>query len=310
VSYRRILLLEKLLSSENLRLMRWLYQPILAVSLLAACAVPLYSEPLALVTSVHGTVTVTNEPAPRPVRLLEWLEDGAIVATGKDSSAVVIFADGQRCEVGPLSQMRVSPQGPRRISGAVATLPASAPMPPLPAMAPGQSDSDRIGALRFQRAYTVDDLFPADPDTVLPDHAVLRFRAVEGATAYNVDVRDDNHRAVFQAHSVSNEIPLPAGTLKAGQHYQWSVSTVSKFRNYGQTEFSTLSEATLANRAAFRQAVNGTDRDSALARVGVDRRLGLLAEARDQLRQLLANSPAQSPDAAELTALLREIDPQ
>jgi hypothetical protein len=270
------------------------------------------SQQIAVVTGLQGAATVTAaQGAQHSIHLLEWLEVSSTVTTAKDAHIVLVFADGQRCEIAPSSKVSVTPQGPRRISGDIHTLPPLPPMPPLPAIASGQVDSDRVGALRL-RSHAVEDLYPADPNTVLPDHAVLRFRPVAAGATYVVDLRDAANKQVFHAKSTANEINVPAGSLKAGQHYHWSVSALVSF-HYGQAEFDTLSESTLANRATYRSAhqnaMSGAERDSILARLAVDRSLGLLIEVRDQLRTIVEQSPGDQPFQDLLKEIERTLQP-
>jgi hypothetical protein len=275
----------------------------IAAFTLAVCTVSLYGQQLAIVTGLQGDATVTGtEGAQHSAHLLEWLEAGWTLTTPKGARAVLVFSDGQRCEIPASSKVSVTPQGPQRITGTVRILPALPPMPPLSAMAPGQVNSDRAGAIRM-RSHEVENLYPADPYAVLPDHAVLRFRPIEGAATYQVYLRDAANKVVFHKTSTGNEIAVPAGTLVAGQRYGWSVTALPS-HHYGQTEFFTLSKATLENRAAYRSAVAGTDQDSMLARLAVDRGLGLLVEVRDQLRTAVE----QSPNDQSLQDLLKETE--
>jgi hypothetical protein len=275
----------------------------IAAFALAGCVLSLYGQQVAVVTELQGDATVTGtEGAQHSVHLLEWLEAGSTLTTPKGTRAVLVFSDGQRCEIGASSKASVTPQGPQRITGTVRTLPALPPMPPLSAIAPGQVNSDRAGALRL-RSHEVEDLYPADPYAALPDHTVLRFRPIEGAATYEVYLVDAANKRVFHKTSPGNEIAVPSGTLVAGQRYHWSVTALPS-HHYGQAEFFTLSKATLANRAAYRDAVAGSDRDAMLARLAVDRGLGLLIDVRDQLRTAVEQSPNDQP----LQDLLKETE--
>jgi hypothetical protein len=276
----------------------------MAALFFVSCAASLHSQQLAIVTGLEGGATVTGAQGERHLlHLLDWLDAGSTLTTPKDARAVLVFADGKHCEIAASSEVRITPQGPQRITGAVRTLPALPPMPPLPAIAPGQVKSDRAGAVLF-RSHDVEDLYPADPNTVLPDHVVLRFRLVEAGVKYIVDLRDTAHNQVFHTETTSNEIAVPSGVLEAGQRYRWSVTALSRLHHYGQAEFSTLQAATLASRAAYRNAVAGDDRDSTLARLAVDCGLGLWIEARDQLRTAVEQSPNNQP----LLDLLKEAE--
>ena len=134
---------------------------------------------------------------------------------------------------------------------------------------------------------------------------MLRFRPIAGAAAYGVYLVDAAaNKRVFHTTSTTNEIVVPSEIiLVAGQRYRWSVTALPS-HHYGQAEFFTLSQATLANRLAYRDAVTGADRDSMLARVAVDRGLGLLIEVRDQLRTAVE----QSPSDHMLQDLLKETE--
>jgi hypothetical protein len=264
----------------------------------------LYGQQLAVVTELQGDATVTGtEGAQHSVHLLEWLEAGSTLTTPKGARAVLVFSDGQRCEIPASSKVSVTAQGPQRITGTVRTLPPLPPMPPLSAIAPGEVNSDRAGAVRF-RSLDIVDLYPADPNTVLLDHVVLRFRPIAGAATYDVYLLDAAaNKQVFHTTSTTNEIVVPSGILVAGQRYNWNATALPS-HHYGHAEFFTMSKATLANRSAYRDAVTGTDQDSMLARLAVDRGLGLLIEVRDQLHTALE----QSPGDQMLQDLLKETE--
>jgi hypothetical protein len=132
---------------------------------------------------------------------------------------------------------------------------------------------------------------------------VLRYKAP--AAAYRVEILDDSGNMIYQTESASAEVAVPAGTLHAGVHYSWRLrASDSSGTIRDRAEFTTLSDDDAARRAAFVAGFPERDADTLELLAQVDLRLGLLLDARDELRDAMANSTHSD----RVEKLLREIE--
>lgn len=288
--------------SRTLQCRIFVEQAIVVCSL--SIVLPLHAQN-AIVTELKGQATRAVDSHPEaPAHLLDWLPAGATFQTLSDAHAVLVFSNGKRWELNASTKVRISAKGVEKIAGKLHQLPALTPLPPLPAMAPGQVDSSRAGATMW-RSPVITGLFPHSPFLVLPDHVVLRFTPLKDASAYDIVILDEQEKPVYRSKAApGDEIEVPAGTLLPGRVYHWRVSTRTGRMPYiGEAHLLTLGAAKLAERSRYLAASSSTDRDAAMARVSVDRQLGLLLEVRDQLRAAL-----KQQDDEDLRALLKDTE--
>jgi hypothetical protein len=265
------------------------------------------SGPAAVVASLTGPATLKIDGAPaKAVHLFDWVDPGTTVEAGAGGRLVLAFANGRRYELGANAKLLAGKDGPKSTTGAVREL---EPLPPMP-LAGIQNQTDaaaRSAAIRVRGSNAIKNLYPRQEFRALADHVVLLFSPC-GAASYNVELEDESGNSIFHVQTASPKVNVPPGVLKPNTRYYWRVRAVGIMPRRGEAEFTTLSETEAAERAAFQAAVAQTDSDS-LALIGmVDSKLGLLTEAREELRAALALSPENVSLRGFLHGIERQLD--
>jgi hypothetical protein len=161
------------------------------------------------------------------------------------------------------------------------------------------------------RGEGIEGIYPGRGATALASAVVLRFRNVEGARRYRIEVGDGAGTVVYSTETESTKLSLPADALRPGMSYHWSVSTMNRPgpMAQGEAEFTTLDADTARAREELRLLVEKTGSEELTALLaGVDRELGLLAEARAELQSALRAAPMDTALAEALTALERHME--
>src|SRR5262245_17336500 len=165
------------------------------------------------------------------------------------------------------------------------------------------------GAVRI-RAERIAGLYPRHGTATLAGATVLRFAPVQGAAKYRIEVQDRHGTLVFAAETADSPVRLPPGALQPGRRYDWTVRTLERAGPVAQGDesFATLPAQQAAAREALRQALEKEGSAGALALLAeIDRSLGLLAEAHEELRAAAQASPGDTRLAAELAELERQL---
>jgi CHAT domain-containing protein/tetratricopeptide (TPR) repeat protein len=258
------------------------------------------ADPVALVYALAGEATVSLPAAePRPLRLFDRLPAGADITAGPGCRLELAFANGLRYELRQGARARLGRTDLTSRSGSVHPLPTVPPLPRLAAAAAGEAGPE-AGAVRI-RAETVDGLYPHGGAAALAGAATLRFVPVSGAGTYQVEVQDRQGEVVFATRTADSEVAVPAGILRPGRRYGWSVRTVERVGPvaHGKADFVTLAERDSEAREALRAALAREGDGAAWALLAaVDESLGLLVEARDGLLAAAAGPPVRCPYTA------------
>ena len=248
----------------------------------------LQAQPVAVIARAEGRATMaTAEHRTAPAHGLEWLNAGTILETSPGARLVLAFANGRRYELGPGARVTITAEGPVGVSGGVRELEKLPPMPKMPVINV-VSGAAAMGGMRVRPLDSVRLLFPRSRLSTLPEHTVLRFTGEDGAR-YKVEVTDRAGKSLYEAEAAAGAVNVPAGALRPGQFYVWSVRRVGG-EVLGQTTFSTASEETIARRAEFRAAVTDADEDSLVLLAAMDAQLGLFDEAQAELRNAIPRS--------------------
>ncbi|MFI5118446.1 MAG: hypothetical protein ACHP8B_17295 [Terriglobales bacterium] len=140
-------------------------------------------------------------------------------------------------------------------------------------------------------------MYPRFDTKSLPDHTILRFDPVPGASRYAVKLVEESGHSVFDVETQLTAIAVPASVLRPGSRYHWEVHTVERTGplKQGEEEFSTLSEDDIQQRAALHAALQKQNDAASLALIAdVDQRLGLWMEAREEFQSAIAKAPTDS----------------
>jgi hypothetical protein len=267
---------------------------------------------IAVVFSISGNVAVVALSGEKGrVELFDLLQAGSVIEVGPGSKVKIAYANGSRYALEDGTKATIATGGPQVSAGKVSPLESVPPLPHLVALANAAGTRSAVTRIRGG-PDRIGNLYPFADSAALPEDAVLRFTPFEGATRYRVEVEDDSGRTVLDAETESSVLAVPAGVLRPGARYYWSVRTVERIgpTMRAEREFSTLPEEDIRRRAALRSVlVKAGDPESLAFLAAIDRRLGLLLEAREEFKAALMKSPtdvALQKAVSEIDALFTE----
>jgi hypothetical protein len=249
---------------------------------------------VAIVCAVTGTASVTAPTKQRKtIRLFEWVSAGSVISVAGGSKLTLVFASGARYELGEIAQVTVGAIAVTSRSGPVHELDRVAPFHALAPIAESSRAGSEYAAVRI-RGTAITHLYPDSGATTLADSTVLRFRPLQDASRYSVEIRTANGARVFQVETQSPIVSVSPGVLKPGARYFWDVRTLDRVSQVarGEAEFVTVSDEPARARAALRESLPSAGDAASLALLAeMDRSLGLLVEARDGFRAAIAKAP-------------------
>lgn len=263
------------------------------------------AEPAAIVYGLKGGATLGAPASKRPLQLFAWIPAGETIEVAAGSTVALAFSNGTRYELGPSSSARLGKSELESQVGSVRRLPSVPPLPHIDRIVEDAAVGSRAGALRI-RGRSSSTLYPSPGTTSIADATTLRFEPVAGATQYRVEVTDGTGKAIFQKETSSTSLPIPAGLLKPGSRYGWTRRALDRNETVqsAHSQISTLDAAAQSSRAALRKSLGPAGDPTSFALLaGVDRNLGLLWEAREELRQAVAQSPRNKDLRDALTRL-------
>jgi hypothetical protein len=277
---------------------------LLAVPL--AAAVP--RQPVAIIYHISGeALGIVPGRSPGPLRLFDRLPSESTLELAAGSRLALAFVTGKRYELSGPARVTLGRGDLAARSRGVRTL---APVPPLPSLSP-IAEEDRpgstAGAVRI-RSEMITALYPRHGVVVLAAETYLRFQPVTGTMEYLIEVQDDQGQTVFRANAASPPVKVPAGRLRAGHHYEWTVRTQDRpgALARGEAELVTLSQGAARMRDEARRILTIEGPRSLPLLAEIDHGLGLLLEAREDLRMALDGEPANPA----LREALAEIEMQ
>jgi hypothetical protein len=242
-------------------------------------------EPAAgVLESVSGTATVTYpDRHSARAQVFDWLTPGTLIQTGPAARVLIVLENGQRYELSKSSRARLEKGSLHRIAGNLRPLPALAAMPKLAAIADTLSTT-RGGVVRI-RGPKLKHCYPVANAAILSSRPVLTFEPIPAVTSYLIEIENDEGTVIHRTQSSGTPVTLAAGILKPGSKYYWEVRGVVSEADGPQcgAGFSVLPLEDETRRAALETAVRKAgDPDSLALLAEIDRRLGLLREARDE----------------------------
>jgi hypothetical protein len=264
---------------------------------------------VAIVCSLTGTAQLlVPSGEKKALQLFDWLQADSVIQVGPASRVLVTYLDGSRYALTEGNRATIAPGGPEGSAGNVSRLDSVPALPRLAALTNTAGTHPAASRIRGG-PDRIRNLYPFADSAALPEETVLRFTPVEDASRYRVEIEDDTGRTVLDAETQSTTIGVPAGILRPGVRYRWRVKTVERMGPAlrAESEFSTLPEEDIRRRSVLRKAlVKMNEADSLALLAEIDRRLGLLLQAREEFRVALARSPA---DAA-LQTTISELEKQ
>ena len=236
------------------------------------------SSPVALVIEVHGTVWADVDGRKAPARTFDWFTAGTALSTEDGSTAVVVFENGARVQLGERARIRVTANGPAQTKGLVRTL---APVPPLPRVSAVtlEGPATRINAVRV-RGDAIAQLHPNDA-AVLADRTQLRFEPAREFGSYAIAIEREDGTIAFETTTSAAVVDVPAQVLQPGARYYWRVAAQDPLGRVvrGSARFVTLTSEQWARREALRQHLEFSPSNLAFL-TAIDRSLGLVPDVR------------------------------
>jgi hypothetical protein len=263
-------------------------------------------EPVAIIYRITGEA-LRAAPGRRPVHLFDRLPAETTLELAPGSRLALAFATGKRYELSGPARVTLGKGDLAAKSGGVRPLPSVPPLPHLAAIAEDEKPGPTAGAVRI-RAERIAGLYPRRGVAALAAGTVLRFQPVIGAGKYRIEVQDGRGRTVFRTDAESPPVKVPAGTLRAGHRYSWMVRTLDRPGAVarGETDLVTLSKDAARTREQARETLESEGAGSLPLLAEIDHSLGLLLEAREDLRTALDGEPANPA----LREALAEIEMQ
>ncbi len=269
-------------------------------------------EPVALIYQISGGAQrIAPDHSLKPLRLYDRLPAGATLELPSGSRATLAFATGRRYELTGPARATLGPEDLASKSGGVKAL-VSLPPFRLEPIAASDHPGRTPGAILI-RGERITGLYPCRGTAALAGATVLLFKPVPGAMEYRIEVQDRQGQTVFQADAQSSPVEVPAGMLHSGRRYWWTVRTLDRPGPVarGDGEFVTLSEDVARAREETWEVLKPEGPGSLPLMAEIDHSLGLLLEARDELRTALDRGPANPAlreALAEIEAQLEDVD--
>jgi len=267
------------------------------------------TPPVAIVLSLTGGASVAPPLEAKRTSLMpfDWLPPGAQIEVEPGSRLTLVLSNGNRYELVGRSKAVLTSSELRGPPGLLKRLDPVPPMARITALAPRERPGTRSGALRLraEAALRIAELHPRAGCTTLADRTVLSYSPIPGAV-FKVEVEEESGRTILEAETRSSSVQVSPGILRPGERYYWKVWTLGGTRPAARAEgdFRTLAAEDTERRAALKAALEEAGDVDSLALVAeIDRRLGLLLEARDAFRALAARFPAHAPTRRALDEL-------
>ncbi|HEX6899049.1 MAG TPA: hypothetical protein VF789_05020 [Thermoanaerobaculia bacterium] len=208
------------------------------------------SKPIALVYSLTGKASQGRHP----VRLFDRLPSGAALKLDQGSRLELAFVNGRRYELGEGARVTLGTGDLSYRTGPVRPLPSVPPLPRLAPIAAVDRPGAKAGAMRI-RAEEITGLYPDNEAATLAGATILRFNPIDGGLKYRVEVQDLQGNKIFEVETTASSVNIPAGVLRPGTRYGWTVRTIDREGPVaqGKADFVTLS-ADLERRLPYLQS--------------------------------------------------------
>lgn len=197
----------------------------------------------------------------RSVSRFDWLAAGTTLRVGKRARAWVALNSGRRFELREGATLTLAADGTPDPKGQVVSLP---PVPPLPRFSRQARSPGSEGFGDPVRNAEKPALHPSGSESSVAHETVLRFPWPAGRKDVSVSVENERGEVLFQVPASRDRAPVPAGVLKHGRTYWWSVTNGSgqQLEAYGQAKFHTVDEDVVRFRDELKRRASHPDEGS------------------------------------------------
>jgi hypothetical protein len=167
-------------------------------------------------------------------------------------------------------------------------------LPPIPKFVPIAAGGAEVPGATAIRGPRMKSLYP-NRVPAIASQVKLRYAPVPDVSNYSVILQNAEGTVLLRLSTTAISVDVPADMLKPGVSYAWRVRAlgVGGLLGEGRASFVTLSKDDLDHRAAFAEAMKSEDESMRLALLaGVDRQIGLLADACGELEHALELKPS------------------
>jgi hypothetical protein len=249
---------------------------------------------VAVVASLSGEAGAVSpgSQTSTAIHTFDWLDAGVRIEVRAKSTMRLILRNGRAYELGAGANATVDKDALSISNPPVRELNRLPPMPQIAALPTNAPDTS--GAAPIRGGTILKGLYP-DHAPAIASHVTLSFAPVPDALNYSVIVEDEMGNILLRVTTPLTKVDVPADALGPGSLYAWRVRAfaASGVVGEGSAEFVTISKDELDRRAAFAQAINAEGDAMGLALIaGVDREIGLLADACDEFEAALLLRPS------------------
>ncbi len=267
-------------------------------------------QPVAIIYELEGEALRKGPGgSTQPVELLDHLAAGTSVELTAGSRLALGFITGRRYEISGPARATLGQGDLAARSGGVRPLPSVPPFPRLAPIVKTGHPGLRAGAVRI-RGERITGLYPHGGAAVLPGEVLLCFQPVTGVGRYRIEVQDDQGRTLFREDSTSPPVKVPAGMLRAGVDYPWTVRTLDRPGAVarGAARLVILDEEAARTREETREILAAEGPGSLRLLAEIDAGLGLWREAHEELTAALEAEPEESSSIQALQDALAAIE--
>jgi hypothetical protein len=276
-----------------------------------------------LTVAISGTFS-TSPSVPSPDGTVACVSTGMTVITEDRGRVLILALDGNlyeargRAEIQVMRDDVIARQGDIRL---LVRLPRTPKLISVSQLPPQETSNTRV------RGGSIKSVYPNSGAAVVPDEAHFRFDGTVGQL-YDVEIQNEEGAVIHQLTTPGPSLDVPKGLLKPGRRYYWTVKPASTGAPIVGGKFVTLNEEQIAWRSMARLdlAVGERSQSPDLVMAGssiawttsparnsasylqsllavIDFGLGLVAEARDELRAVASDVPTADGARRILTML-------
>jgi hypothetical protein len=185
------------------------------------------SAPVAMVLKTQGAVTLERGTAKQPLRVMDLLRPGEVLATAEGEALLVFLDDGRRERLKPRNRATVGAKGCAPTAAVERQEKDQVPPAQLTSLRDlARSGRAGVNVLRGEKPEKPQVVTPMYGTTILGDKPLLSWRPAEKADSYQVELWSGNgQRLLWRETTAAPRLAYPEKqpALKPGTKYLWRV---------------------------------------------------------------------------------------